>query len=96
MKDRLDWVQENKPHLLSIEDSQNDENDISKQSFAYGAVWHSFEHAFDVLRSAFIEYGAHEKRLEGNYHTFSLLGSIITLDDNVLRHRYYIQQTANI
>ncbi|PJF17571.1 Poly(A) RNA polymerase cid14 [Paramicrosporidium saccamoebae] len=100
-KEERGWLQEAKPHLLSIEDPQTEENDISKGSFAYGAVRHCFEHAFNVLRCAMQEFEVLQRRQADKGKNDpqpmpSLLGSIITLDPKLLRHRYYIQQTANI
>lgn len=95
-KEDWGWVQEAKPHLLSIVDPQNTENDISKGSFAYGAVRQSFEHAFNVLKCAMAELETHQRRGKPGSSKASILGSIITLDPKLLRHRYYIQQTANL
>lgn len=95
-KEDWGWVQEAKPHLLSIADPQNTENDISKGSFAYSAVRQSFEHAFNVLKCAIVELETHQRRGQSISLKASVLGSIITLDPKLLRHRYYIQQTANL
>jgi non-canonical poly(A) RNA polymerase PAPD5/7 len=97
-KEERGWLQDSKPNMLSIEDPQNADNDVSKGSFAYGAVRQSFEHAFNVLKCSLIEYETNRKRMNGksDIHIPSMLGSIVTLDDKLLRHRYYIQQTANL
>lgn len=107
-KEDLGFAQEAKPHLLSIMDPQNENNDIAKGSFAYGSVKQSFEHAFNVLKCAILEFESHlqknaddtrrpTKEKHPSVETVpSLLGSIITLDPKLLRHRYYIQQTANL
>lgn len=93
------WRQESKPHLLSIRDPQDDANDISKGSFAYGAVRQAFEHAFNVLKCAMAELEEYQRavgdgRRSPSRHLPSLLGSIVTLEPKLLRHRYYIQQTS--
>lgn len=95
-KEEWGWVQEAKPHLLSVVDPQNTENDIAKGSFAYGAVRQSFEHAFHVLKCAMMELEAQQRRRESSSSRASILGSIVTLEPRLLRHRYYIQQTANL
>lgn len=104
-KENRGWVNEGRPNNLSIEDPQNIENDISKGSFAVNAVRQSFEHAFNVLKCAINEYEAYlGRRVERassatsiyEKNEPSLLGSIISFNDKLLRHRYYIQQTTNL
>lgn len=99
LKEDRGWVNEAKPHLLAMEDPQNSDNDISKGSFAYGAVRQCFEHAYNVLRCAIREFEVFQRNTHtrsSKNHVPSILGSIITLDEKLLRHRYFIQQTANL
>jgi len=98
-KEDRGWLNEAKPHLLSLEDPLDEDNDITKGSFAIMSVRQAFEHAFAVLRATFEEYHEWKTRFLGvsrNDKVPSLLASIVSLPDQLLRHRYYIQQTTNL
>ena len=89
-----------RPGAPSVEDPQNPDNDITKGSFGFHQVRQAFEHGFDVLQAAISEYdrlvtGRNPGSIK-DAASLSILGSIIRIDDAVLRHRYYVEQTANI
>lgn len=94
------WLQEQRPHLLSIEDPQNPEADIAKASFAFGSVRQAFDHAHNVLVAAIAEYSQWQRSAEDSRRSVgecpSILASVVRLSEKVLRHRYYIEQTTNL
>lgn len=87
------FYQERRPNSLSMDDPQTPiewENDVTRGSFSIGPVRQTMEHAFNILKVAFNEF-----RSTSNSSTEcpSILGSIVDLDDRLLRHRFFIQQT---
>lgn len=79
---------------LSIEDPLDPTNDIAKGTFAMGAVRRAFQHAHAILLAAMREYERAARsgsRAGGGAWPPSILASIVSLDDEMLLHRFYIQ-----
>ena len=97
-KEERGRLNEQKPHLLSIQDPQNPENDIAKASFSIISVRQSFEHAFNVIVAAMGEIERWHRSggaTNQSRRVPSVLGSVIRVSDKTLRHRYYIEKTTN-
>lgn len=94
------WVNEQRPGVLSLEDPQNRENDISKGSFSFYMVRQALEHGHSVLVSALAEFESalldRHKPSKVDTSRISILASIIRLSDKLLRHRHYVQDTMKI
>lgn len=90
------WVNESRPGLLSIQDPQDPTNDIARGSFGFQSARQAFDHAFCILQASMREFSDHQMSLRGRKDTVtpSILGSIISLEDDLLLHRYYIQNSA--
>lgn len=94
-----EWYNEARPGLLSVEDPQNSENDISKGSFSFHTVRQAFEHGFNVLVGAIAEFERlqvdHNRgRIKSSPAAFSILASAIRVSDGILRHRHYVKTTT--
>lgn len=86
-----------KPHLLSIEDPYNPENDVTKGSFSIQTVRQAFYHAYILLSSILIKLNhQYDERYSRNFHFSSILSSIIDMPDKSLYHREYIGQLMSI
>lgn len=48
-KDAHGWKQQNRPHLLCVEDPQDSENDVAKSSFNIFAVRRAFAYGHSLL-----------------------------------------------
>ncbi len=96
------WVNESRPGLLSIEDPQNPENDISKGSFSFHMVRQAFDHGFNVLSAAMLEFEKvlldYHRSSKSSSHPrqYSILASIVRISNDVLRHRHYVQSITNL
>lgn len=98
-KAERDWLNEARPGLLSVEDPQNPENDISKGSFSFHNVRQSFDHGANVLVAAMTEF---ERLLVDKSRgstkvdpsEVSILASAVRLSDSILRHRQYVQKST--
>lgn len=93
------WVNEQRPGVLSVEDPQNRENDISKGSFSFYMVRQALEHGHNVLVSALAEFentllDRHKSKIDTS--RISILASIIRLSDKLMRHRHYVQDTMKM
>lgn len=96
-KEPRGWLNEARPGLLAMEDPQNGENDIAKGSFSLHQVRQALDHGFEVLQAAMAEFDRlADKNRNGDLHQYSILASVIRIDDKTLRHRFYIQQTTNL
>jgi non-canonical poly(A) RNA polymerase PAPD5/7 len=85
-----------KPHLLSIEDPYNPENDVAKGSFSVQTVRQSFFHAYILLSSIITrlnsEYQPMQLLKEKPSAMKSILSAIIDVPVQTLYHREYIEQ----
>lgn len=91
------WLIDSRPGSLSIEDPQNRENDISKGSFSFHMVRQAFEHGFNALISTMDEFAnLQHSRGRSSMNSYSILGSVVRLSDQLLRHRRYVQSTTRI
>ena len=72
-----DWFNESRPNLISLEDPQDAENDVGKNSYNYSQLRSAFEYAHQLLTIAMLKP-----------HTFgeSILGAILR-PDKMLRRR---------
>ena len=82
------WQNDKRTMQLSIEDPQDPSNDICKNSFYFSNVKQAFEHAFKLL----VHLITSRKRLDNDT---SILASILSVPEEVLRHRFYIKQTIS-
>lgn len=90
-KSSREWFM-SKPHLLSIEDPYNPENDVTKGSFSIQTVRQSFHHAY-ILLSSVITRLNHQYDEHSNRFKFpSILSCIIDIPEKSLYHREYIGQ----
>lgn len=90
------FYQERRPNALSMDDPQTAkewDNDVTRGSFSIGPVRQTLEHAFNILKVAFTEFRSINTTSTSTTECPSLLGSIVELDDRLLRHRFFIQQT---
>lgn len=93
----LDFYNESRPGLLSIQDPQSPSNDLARPSFGIASVRQAFEHAFNHLSAAALELDtlAHDKeaqqwqrqRTDG-----SILAGLIRLPEDFLQQRAYIER----
>lgn len=82
-----------KPHLLSIEDPYNPENDVTKGSFSIQAVRQAFYHAYILLSSIITKLNhQYDEHYSKNFPFSSILSSIIDIPNKSLHHREYIEQ----
>lgn len=82
------WQNDKRTSQLSLEDPQDPENDLCKNSFCFPNVKQAFEHAFKLL----VHVITSTKYLDNDT---SVLASILCVPEEVLRHRFYIKQVIN-
>lgn len=87
-KEERGWQNDRRTSQLSIEDPQDQDNDICKSSFCFPNVKQAFEHAFKLL----VHVITSRKYLDNDT---SVLASILSVPEEVLRHRFYIKQVIN-
>lgn len=82
---RSDWSTSS---LLSIEDPQSPDNDLSKGSFQFGAVRQALEHAFLVMTSRM-------SRAEHEHRHLHILEPLVWIPERLIRHRQFIEQSVD-
>jgi non-canonical poly(A) RNA polymerase PAPD5/7 len=99
--DKIDFgfYSEAKPHLLSILDPQNPENDLARPSFAIVQVRLAFEHAFNVLQAAAMDIDLQAQMLNEddrgsrslyNRTDGSILAALVSIPDKTIQHRAHL------
>ena len=78
------WHDPGRPFLLSIEDPQDPLNDLGRNSYASRSLKAAFEHAFTLLTAP------------ATKRSDFLLGRVVRLDDETLRHRAAPNETGSI
>ena len=87
-KSERGWQGDKRTSHLSIEDPQNVESDLCKNSFSFPNVKQAFQHAFKLLAHVITS----SRRLDNDT---SILASILCVPEEVLRHRFYIKQVIS-
>ena len=75
VKSEKNFYDERRPFLLSIQDPQDPENDLGRNSYAWRSVKAAFEHAFTVITAP---VGASKE--------IFLLGRIVKMDTEMMKH----------
>eukprot|EP01117_Protostelium_nocturnum_P014818 TRINITY_DN5678_c0_g1_i1.p1 TRINITY_DN5678_c0_g1~~TRINITY_DN5678_c0_g1_i1.p1 ORF type:complete len:685 (+),score=259.03 TRINITY_DN5678_c0_g1_i1:273-2327(+) len=57
-KENRGWFEKSRPFLMSIEDPQDEENDVSKNSFAILTIRSTFSHAYHLLTAENINFAS--------------------------------------
>ncbi|EJD53195.1 Nucleotidyltransferase [Auricularia subglabra TFB-10046 SS5] len=98
-KSHRGWQDPNKPFLLSIEDPQDTDNDVSKGSFQIRQVFRTFAGANEMLTAAaYQRAAAREAKREGHYtqlhqaQEMGILGSIMSVDNETINHRQMVKE----
>lgn len=101
-KARRGWQDPNKPHLLSIEDPNDESNDVSKGTYGIVKVRTTFAGAYTILTSsAFLHAGLMNSRREGRYtrlrsrtapEDMSILSNILGIPQETINHRKLLQE----
>ena len=85
VKSEKNFYDERRPFLLSIQDPQDPENDLGRNSYAWRSVKAAFEHAFTVITAP---VGASKE--------IFLLGRIVKMDTEMMKHRAAPKETGAI
>ena len=85
VKSEKNFYDERRPFLLSIQDPQDPENDLGRNSYAWRSVKAAFEHAFTVITAP---VGASKE--------IFLLGRIVRMDTEMMKHRAAPKETGAI
>jgi len=85
IKSEKNFYDERRPFLLSIQDPQDSENDLGRNSYAWRSVKAAFEHAFTVITAP----------VGGDKEIF-LLGRIVKMDSEMMKNRAAPAKTGSI
>ncbi len=94
-KEDLEFANESRPSLLSIQDPQCPSNDLARPSFAIASVRQAFEHAFGVLTAAAGELDAAREAKEPwqrGRTDGSILAGLIRLPQELIQQREFIER----
>jgi non-canonical poly(A) RNA polymerase PAPD5/7 len=79
------WRIDRRSSQLSIEDPQNEENDLCRATYCFHTVRQSFEHAYMLLVGILKNKPPQRD---------NILASVVGVSDDILRHRCYIEQIS--
>ncbi|TDL24987.1 hypothetical protein BD410DRAFT_826904 [Rickenella mellea] len=105
-KARRGWLDDRKPHLLSIEDPGDISNDISRGSFSIKNVRQTFAGAFEIMTTAaYLRAGILSSRRQGQYvnlrhrghdrldpEEMSILSSVMGVTQETINHRRLVRE----
>ncbi|KAK9767816.1 Poly(A) polymerase [Basidiobolus ranarum] len=92
-KDLEGWQNQKQNYLLSIEDPQDADNDVSKGTHGILRVRKAFGGAYDVLTTNIFEhYRDSSRRHRRSDRPFSLLNGILKISTDTLKHRERIAE----